>query len=168
MAKQTLDNLNTGLEFRTKLNENFTEVYTSIANLPNKTVKFTIGGVGVEDCDFNFLTAEDQVEQYIEVFTLPSLGRISQAFIITTEAFDNLVSLSVVMGTSNGDDDIIEAIDMIANNTIMSTSPNITGIPAPTVGERLLIVAATPGANWSLNSAGKLTVYISYIDITNV
>jgi hypothetical protein len=165
MAKQTIDNLDLGLEVRTKINENFTELY----NTPYKTIKKTIGGVGVASCDFNFVTAEDQVEQVIDLGAiLPAFARLVDTFVVTNNTFTGAVSLGIEVGTTSGGNEVIATADLITagaiNQIATGSSPklNISGTAVH------IYVSGTPGANWSLNTAGKLTIYISYIDITNV
>lgn len=167
--QQTLDNLDTGLEFRTKANENFTEVYTSIANLPYKTVKFTVGGVGVEDVDFNFTTAENQVEQAVDLGAIiPALARVVDVLVVTNTTFTGAVSLGIEVGTTSGGNELVTTADLITagaiNQIATGSSPkvNIVGTASH------VFVNGSPGANWSLVTAGKLTIYISYIDVTNV
>lgn len=167
--QQILDNLDTGLEFRTKSNENFTEVYTAIANAPYKTVKLTIGGVGVEDVDFNFVTAENQVEQVIDLGAIiPELARIVDVFAITNDEFTGAVSLGIEVGTTTGTNNLIASADLSGIGALTQIATG--SLPKVDISSSVskIFVSGTPGANWSLVTAGKLTIYISYIDVTNV
>lgn len=163
MAKQSLNNLDTGLEFRTKLNDNFTELY----NTAYKTVSFTIGGVGVASCDFNFVTAADMVEQVVDLgAVIPALARIIDIFVVTNNTFTGAVSLGIEVGTTTGDDDLLATADLVTANAINQTPTYPMDFDILTTAQHVF-VSGTPGANWSLNTAGKLTIYISYLDITN-
>lgn len=53
-----------------------------------KTVKKTIGGVGVADCDFNFATADNVTEQPIDLGAIvPAFARVLDVKTITEAAF---------------------------------------------------------------------------------
>lgn len=54
-----------------------------------KTKRFIIGGVGVEDCDFNFATAANVTEQVINLGAIvPALARVLDVKTHTLEAFN--------------------------------------------------------------------------------
>jgi len=55
-----------------------------------KTVKKTIGGVGVADCDFNFATAANASEQNIDLGAIiPAFARVLDVKTVTKEAFNS-------------------------------------------------------------------------------
>lgn len=53
-----------------------------------KTLKLLLGGVGVADCDFNFVTANDVVEQPIDLGAIvPAFARVLDVKTVTEVAF---------------------------------------------------------------------------------
>ena len=132
-----------------------------------QTIKKTIGGVGVAGCDFNFTTAEDQAEQVINLGAIvPAKARILDVFMFTDSAFTGAVSLSTDIGITSGGDGLVTAVDMIPANTVAQTA---TAFPVAIVGTaQNIYVNSTPGANWSLVTAGKLSVYVTFINVTNI
>lgn len=128
------------------------------------TVKKTIGGVGVAACDFNFVTAADQVEQVIDLGSIiPAKARVLDIFTFTDAAFTGAVSLSTEAGNTSSGHEFLGAADIIAANAInaMATDHDMTVVP--NVAATKIYVSATPGANWSLVTAGKMTVCVTYI-----
>lgn len=133
-----------------------------------QTKKFTIGGVGVAGCDFNFTTAEDMTEQVIDLGAiLPAFSRLIDVFTVTNTAFTDAVSLGIEIGTTSGGDELAATADVIAANAINQIAHANT-FPAISATESHLYINGTPGANWNLVTAGKLTVYVTYNNILNV
>ena len=164
MAKQEIIIEGAGA-FRTKLNDNFTELY----NTSYKTVKYSVGGVGVANCDLNFTTAINNTKQSIDLGNIvPALSRILDVFVITNNTFTGTISLGVEVGTTSGGNEIITTSDLITagaiNQIASGTLPKIDIVNTATH----IFLSGTPGALWNLNIEGKLTIYISYLDITNV
>jgi len=165
MSKQVLNNLESGLIHRGKVNDNFTELY----NTPYKTIKKIVGGVGVTSCDFNFATAADQVEQGIDLgAVVPAFARIVDVLAVTNTTFTGAVSLGIEVGTTTGGNELVSTADLITAGAINQIATGSSPKAAITGTASHVFVNGTPGANWSLVTAGKLTIYISYIDITNV
>ncbi len=134
-----------------------------------QTVKKTIGGVGVAGCDFNFATAENQDEQSIDLGAIiPAHAKIFHALTITNTTFTGAVTLAADTGITSG------GAELIASGGILTagdfTEP-ATGALSPiaivgTAGH--VFLNATPGANWSAVTAGKVSVYITFINFTNI
>lgn len=135
-----------------------------------KTMKYIIGGVGITGCDFNFVTAANQNEQAIDLGALiPDNCRILDCFVLTTNAFTGAVSLSTKIGTSSGGTEIAAGADIIAANAINQTAvgAGFTWV-AITNAHAHIWISATPGANWSNVTAGKMSVYVTVIEITGI
>lgn len=133
-----------------------------------KTVKKTIGGVGVADCDFNFATAANTNEQVIDLGAIvPAKARVLDVKTVTEVAFagTNLSALVMETGNSSSGAQFIASATIMAANAI--TAANLTTMNvAPAAAASKVYCSATPtGANWAAVLAGKVSIYISYIEI---
>lgn len=133
-----------------------------------KTVKKTIGGVGVAGCDFNFATAANTSEQVIDLGAIvPANARVLDVKTRTEVAFAGTSLSALVMETGNSS----SGAQFIASATIMAanaiTAANlITMNVAPAAAASKVYCAATPtGANWAAVLAGKVSVYVTYIEV---
>lgn len=135
-----------------------------------RTLKYTIGGVGVTGCDFNFVTALNMNEQPIDLGgIIPENCRILDVYTFTDAAFTGAVSLTTKIGTSSGGTEIAAGADIVAADAINQTAVGAGfTLVAITHAHAHIWISATPGANWNLNTAGKLTVYITIIDVTGL
>lgn len=134
------------------------------------TKKFTVGGVGIAACDYNFVTAANQNEQPINLLAaIPAKAQILSVFTFTDAAFTGAVSLGVKIGTATAGTQIAASADVIAANAINQTAvgAGFTWVII-TAAAATIWLSATPGANWSAVTAGKLTCYITYIDVTGL
>lgn len=134
-----------------------------------RVIKKTIGGVGVAGCDFNFVTAANILEQIIDLGAIvPAKARIVDFFSFTDITFTGAVSLGVEYGTTSSGAELKVSANLIAASTISQFA--IGGSPVIDISATALHVyaSATPGANWSLATAGKLSIYITINDVTNV
>ena len=135
-----------------------------------KTVKVTIGGVGVVGCDFNFVTAANQNEQPIDLGELiPAKARVLDVFTHTDATFTGAVTLVADVGNATG------GAQFIASATILTAAEMLQvavgagfTLVAITAAASNLWLNATPGANWSLVTAGKMSVYLTYVDVTSL
>jgi hypothetical protein len=136
-----------------------------------KTVKKTIGNVGVPSCDFNFVSAANKTEQPIDLGAIiPAKARLVDLFVFTDAAFTNLGALTSDVGFTTGSGALIAA----ANNTALDA------ILQPAVGAAFTWVAITaaaqhiwvnvaPANNWdSATPVGKMTAYVTYVDVTGI
>lgn len=128
------------------------------------TVKKIIGGVGVADCDFNFVTAANTTEQVITLGAIvPAGARIVSVSTYTTAVFTGATTLVAEIGTASSGADFIASASIYAANAITATAAGGVFIAAPFSTATTVYVSATPGANWSSVTAGKVTVYVTYI-----
>lgn len=138
-----------------------------------RTIKKTIGAVGVAGCDFNFATAANTTEQVIDLGSIiPAHARVLDIFTKTTTAFagTGLSALVAETGSSSSGAEYIASATIKAAGAItqpaVGASFTLTAI-AGTAGK--VYVSATPtGANWAAVTAGKMEVFVTIIDITNV
>ena len=134
-----------------------------------KTVKKTIGGVGVTGCDFNFATAENTTEQPIDLGAIvPALGRVVDIFLHTESEFTGAVTLVADVGPTTGDGSYISSATIFAADAILAVANDSALLAAPDAAATHVWVNATPGANWNLVTAGKVAVYVTYIDVTSI
>lgn len=132
-----------------------------------QTVKKTIGGVGVAGCDFNFATAADQTEQPIDLGSIiPARARIISVSLFSEAEFTGAISLGCKVGVGSGGDGILTSTNMFSA-TAVGDSGLLTSFAPTRVAEKIW-VSATPGANWSNVTAGKVSVYVTFINVTNI
>jgi hypothetical protein len=128
------------------------------------TVSKTIGGVGVAACDFNFVTAANQTPQPIDLGALvPANARILNVQTVTNNTFTGATTLTAVTETTTGANDLITTATIYTAAAITATPNGGVFIAAPSATAVHVWLTGTPGANWSLVTAGKVTVYVTYI-----
>lgn len=134
-----------------------------------RTIKKTIGAVGLAGMDYNFATAEDMVEQVITLTNIvPEKARILDVTMYTDAIWTNAVTLGVEVGTSSSGNQLIASTDMKAAMAIVATANAGVFIAQPSASASSIYVSATPGANWSAVTAGSLSVYITILDLKGI
>jgi hypothetical protein len=131
-----------------------------------KTVKLTIGGVGVAGCDFNFATAANTNEQVIDLGAIvPAFARVLDVKTVTEAVFTGATTLVAETGNTSSGNQYIGSATIYAANAITAAAAGAPLAIAPSASAVHVYVAATPGANWSGVTAGKVAVYVTYIEI---
>lgn len=134
-----------------------------------RTVKKTIGGVGVAGCDYNFTTAADMNEQVITLANIvPAKARVIDVMSFTDTTFTGATTLVADFGSTSGGNEYIASATVYAANAIQAIAAGAQNIALPLAAASNLYVNATPGANWSNVTAGKMSVYVTFIDLLNV
>ena len=134
-----------------------------------RTIKKTIGGVGVAGCDFNFATAANQNEQVIDLGEIiPTLGNFVDVFTRTDAVFTGAVTLVAETGTTSSGDELIASTTIYATDAITPTGGGGMVSSTAVVAAQHVYVSATPGADWTNVTAGKVSIYITYVDTTNL
>jgi len=134
-----------------------------------QTIKKTIGGVGVAACDFNFATAENQNEQVIDLGAIiPARSRVIDVYLITEDVFTGAVSLVADVGNASGGAQFIASATIYADDAVLAQAVGGAFTVAPAVAASNVFVNATPGANWSAVTAGKVSVYVTFINVANI
>jgi len=142
---------------------------TSAVNGMVRTVKKTIGGVGVASCDFNFATAANTNEQVINLGAIvPAKARIIDVYSVTDVEFTGATTLVEEVGTTSSGHDLINSATIYAADAVLAMAADHFLTVAPAVAASSVYVACTPGANWSGVTAGKVSVYVTYIDVTGI
>ena len=128
------------------------------------TVTKTIGGVGVAGCDFNFATAANQNEQVITLGAIiPGKARVINVQTFTDAVFTGATSLAMETGVSSSGAELIASATIYAANAMTGLAAGGGPILAPVSTAQTVYCSATPGANWSGVTAGKVTVVVTYI-----
>jgi len=178
-ANTNIDALDAAIGFDAQLSGtpkdilNTLSVYQNLDRLDTyksvRTVKKTIGGVDVEGCDFNFVTAEDKAEQVIDLGAIiPARARVIDLYLITEDTFTGATTLVAEVGNASSGAQFIASNTIYAANAVLAQATGAAFTVAPAVSASNVYVSATPGANWSNVTAGKVTVYVTFIDVTNI
>jgi hypothetical protein len=157
------------------VNTNLSAVDAALAALPSlttlvlKTVKKTVGGVGVAGCDFNFVTAANTTEQPIDLGAIvPAKARVLDIMTFTNSVFTGATTLVATVGNVTGGNQFITSTTIYAASAITAMAVASWPMVVPNAAATHVWINGTPGANWSNVTAGKVTVYVTYIDVTNV
>lgn len=121
-----------------------------------KTVKKTIGGVGVADCDFNFATAANANEQVIDLGAIvPALARVLDVKAHTSVAFDSkTIATASRAVTSN----VATIVTASAHGLVTGASVAISGMDDDTYdGTHTVTVVDTTTFTYSLTHADETT-----------
>lgn len=141
--------------------------YSPMASV-TKTVKKTIGGIGIT-ADFNFTTAANTTEQVIDLGAIvPARARVVDIYLVTDATFTGASTLVADVGNSSGGAEFIASATIYAANAVLPIAAGASFAVNPNVAATHVYVNATPGANWSNVTAGKVSVYVTYIDVTNM
>lgn len=131
-----------------------------------KTKKFTIGAVGVAGCDFNFTSAANTTEQVFNLgAVIPALARVLDVKAHTSVAFTaGATTLVAEIGNASSGNQFVASATILAADAIIAMANAAALNVVPNKAATSVYVAITPGANWSTIVAGKLDVYITYIE----
>lgn len=160
----------------TYINAAGTKVYVPRASSDGfsaiKTIKKTIGGVGVAGTDFNFVTAANTTEQPIDLGAIiPAKARVIDMFLYTDVAFSiagATKTLVADIGTASGGAEFIASGTIYAADAILPIAAGAAHKTAPDSAAVNVWVNAIPGENWSTVLNGITTVYVTYIDVAGV
>jgi hypothetical protein len=131
-----------------------------------KTVKKTIGAPGITGCDFNFTSAANVTAQNIDLGSIvPANARVLEVRIRNVATFTGLTSLAITAGNASAGAQFLASVQCYTLNTIVGTLLALLWTVVPTNAASKVWIGATPGANWSLATAGKLEVNVIYIEI---
>lgn len=135
-----------------------------------RTVRYRVGNVGVASSEFNFASAANANEQSIDLGSiLPAKCRLMDVMVYTDAAFTNLGALTTDVGLTTGTDGLIVAANNTALDAIMATANAGAFIATPNAAAQNVWLNVKPTNNWdSANPVGRMSVYVSFIDLTNV
>lgn len=127
-----------------------------------RTRKIVIGAPGVADCDYNFASAENQLEQSINLgIRVSMLETLLDVKMWTREAPAGAVSFATKLGTASGGTEIIASGASYSSNTVRQA---IIGDLAPDYAGSHFYISATPGANWDQLTQGKIEIHYTIIE----
>lgn len=127
-----------------------------------RTRKIVIGAPGVPDCDYNFTSAANQDEQSINLGArVGMLETLLDVKIWTRTTPAGAISFATKLGTASGGEQIIAAGASYTVNTVRQA---IIGKLPPSYSLGNFYISATPGANWSELTQGKIEIYYTIIE----
>jgi hypothetical protein len=135
-----------------------------------RTVKVSIGNVGVTSCTQN-ATANANADEQIFTFTnlVPAKARIIDAMTITEAAFTNLGATTAETGVTSSGAELIAHTTIAAANAITAIAHAAGFNNLPVIAASNIYVSIKPTNQWdSANPVGKVSIYITFIDVTNV
>ena len=134
-------------------------------------VKKTFGCFGLAGCDFNGSNAGNHTQENFNIFAVPAKCRVQQIECVCTTAAVGVTDITFTFGNASAGSQYTVAISCNALN-------EVTGIINPALPQAVVMnwAAATavwmgvdPTDNtWLLLTAGKWSIYITYVDYTNV
>ena len=134
-----------------------------------RTIKRTIGSPTSVGCDFIFTPRADSAEQVIDLgFAIPPRARVVDIYLVTDTQFTGAISLVAEVGSSSSGNQYIASATIYEQNAVLAEAAAGAFITAPLAVASSVFVSATPGANWSLMTAGKVSVYITYINVSDL
>lgn len=150
-------------------NANFTELYAHKAKTRIYTKVYTIGAVGVTGCDFNFTTAANTTAQPKDLGTIiPAFAQILSVMVKTDVLFagTSITNFGITIGTTTGGTEIAGSADLILKDAINqpAVGAGYTLIAVSKDAKHIWIGGTPTGGNWSALTAGKLSVYVTYLD----
>jgi hypothetical protein len=135
-----------------------------------KTIKKTIGNVGVT-ADLQMASANNKTVQNFDLgVCIPAKARLLDIFVYTDAAFTNLGALGTTVGVTSGDNSLIASADNTALDAILQRPVGATfTLTAITAADQHVWVGVTPANNWnSATPVGKMSVYVTYINVTGI
>lgn len=136
-----------------------------------KTVKITVGAIGVAGCDFNFTTAANYTQQPKDLGSIiPAKARVLDVVMFTEAAFAVATSFTIEVGNATSGAQFIADTDMVAINAIAGCAAGAALAIAPSTSATKVWVSAAPdsGTTWAAVVAGKLIVYVTYINNSTI
>ena len=147
----------------------FTESATGVAVNGTGTLGATTAGVNAVTADFNFANADNTSEQVIDLGSIvPARARVIDIYTVTEAQFTGATSLVAELGNTSSGHEFINSATIYAANAVLPMAADHFLTVVPNVAASKVYVSATPGANWSLVSAGKVSVYVTYIDVAGI
>jgi len=155
-----------------KLRSFVTSLNAEFNSRRSKTVVFTIGAPGVAGCDFNFASAANTTAQPIDLgVLLPAFAQhiTTVAKTDVTFAGTGISAFGVTLGTTTGGTEIAASADLILKDAINqpAVGAGYTLIAVSKDAKHIFVGGTPTGGNWSALTAGKISVYVSYIDMVN-
>jgi hypothetical protein len=134
-----------------------------------KTIRRTIGSPTSVGCDIRFTPRADSAEQVIDLgFAIPARARVVDICLFTDAQFTGAITLVAEVGSTSSGAEYIGSATIYELNAVIAETNAGAFIATPSAIATSVFVSVTPGANWSLMTAGKVSVYITYIDVSDL
>lgn len=137
-----------------------------------KTVKYTIGRVGIAGKDFNFAAAADHVQQNLDLGAIiPAKCKVVDIQVVCTEAVVGVTDFTVVVGNASAGGQFIAALSCNALNEVVGWILGTLLIPVVVdwAAATHIWIGGDPTDNtWNLMTAGAWSVYITYRDFSSL
>jgi hypothetical protein len=134
-----------------------------------KTVKKTIGYPGsvvLGLADFQWTGDANTTAQNKDLGSIiPALARILDVKIITEATHTGGVSLAITAGNVSAGSQFVATGANYTKDAVRAIAHGDGLGVAPVIAASKVWIGGTPGANWSLMTAGILAVYVTYIEI---
>lgn len=128
------------------------------------TLKKTIGFPGDTGKDFTWTSADDTTEQNLDLGAIiPAKARVIDAAVICDQAI-NTGAIDLALGNASSGEQFIASANCDATTDILSIATGAAFAVAPSLTASHVWVQATKTGNWSGMTAGRHSVYVSYID----
>ena len=145
----------------------------SVINATQKviTVKKIIGAPNEAGCDYNFVAGSGHAAQPIELRSIiPAFAQVLNVMAKTDETFSAATTFGVTCGNVSGGTQYWTSAAMITKDAIgtVAVGSALPIVPVTTVSS--VWIGGTPdaGTTWTAITAGKISVYVTYIDITGL
>lgn len=137
----------------------------------DKTLKYTIGRVGVADCDFNFAAGADHAAQTINMGAIiPKKCKVIDIQVVCVEAVVGVADITLAVGNTNGGAEFIAALSCDDLNEVVGfilATLLIPVIVSWTAATNIYVTGDPSDNTWNLMTAGKWEVYITYRSYLN-
>lgn len=134
-----------------------------------KTVKKKIGypgSVALGLADFQWASAGNMTAQNIDLGAIvPALARVLDVKIHTEQTHTGAVSLALTAGNASAGSQFVVTGASYTLNDVRAIAAATDFTEAPAAAASKVFIGGTPGANWSLMTAGRVAIYVTYIEI---
>jgi hypothetical protein len=134
-----------------------------------KTVKKTIGypgSVALGTADFQWTSAANTTAQNIDLGSIvPAFARVLDVKLVTEATHTGAVSLAITAGSASAGSEFVATGANYTLNDVRACAHAAALNNAPAAAASKVWIGGTPGANWSLMTAGRLAIYVTYIEI---
>jgi hypothetical protein len=139
----------------------------AFSNLKTKKIKVGYpGSVAAGLADFQWTSATNQTAQNIDLGSIiPGKASVMMVKIHTEATHTGAVSLALLAGNvSAGNQFLATGANFTADDIRQTAQATIFNV-APVAAASKVWLNGTPGANWSLMTAGIVAVYVTYLEI---
>ena len=147
-----------------------------------KTLYYTLGSVGVANCDYNFVTAANDTEQVCllgegvggadAATILPAMSRVLDIIIHCTDGWNGATASTAfdIGSTSGGAEYLTATTTLDDTDDVVGLAVNGAFAVAPVLAASKIYISVDPDgtANWSALTSGRWEIWVTYVDNTMV